>query len=236
MPDEPSRGNLDFERLSTYLKALSNPNRLELLWLLRIPTSIADLHLTPKRKEEGLSATRPMSRQAVAEHIEGLEAVGVIERLPETEGKAGLHVVHQARLFALLEEMRTLTAIRPSVRVDVNATMDSQAATAPDWVAGPKLVLVSGPWEGRVFALAGSGPWTLGRAGDAHVALTYDPYASSEQARITRSGAVFALEPALSGRNPARVNFAPLVAGKTRALRSGDVVGVGRSLLVFQDL
>lgn len=235
MPPEPNRDNLDFERLSTYLKALANPNRLELLWLLRIPTSVAELHLTPKRKEDGLQQSRPMSRQAVAEQIEVLEGVGVIERLPDEEGKVGMRVVSQPRLFALIEEMRTLTAIRPAVRVDVNRTIEDAAAETPDWAAGPKLVLASGPWEGRAFPLAGAGPWTVGRHKEHAVALTYDPYVSGDHARFVRTGATVSVESMPGARNPPRVNFAPLSAGKPRALRAGDIVVIGRSLLVYQD-
>jgi DNA-binding transcriptional ArsR family regulator len=236
MPAEPTRENLDVERLSTYLKALANPARLELLWLLRIPTASSDIVLTPRRRDESLSPSRPMSRQAVEEHLQGLEELGVVERMEDAEGKSTQRVLNQARLFALLEELRALTAIRPSVRVDVDATLASGAeAGAPDWVPGPKLVLASGPLEGRAFPLAGEGPWGIGRSRGQVVALSYDPYASAEHARIVAHGKGHALEAFAEARNACRVNFAPLAPGGRRVLRAGDIVGVGRSLLVYQD-
>lgn len=235
MPAEPSRESLDTDRLSTYLKALSNPRRLDLLRLLRVPRASADIVLSPKRRDDGLSPTRPMSRQSIEEHLASLEEVGVVDRLPDEPGRANHRVLNQARLFAVLEELRELTALRPSVRVDVDATMAAHDAPALSWPSGPKLVLVSGPWEGRTFPLAGEGPWRLGRVEGSDVALSYDPYVSSRHARLVRHEGGFALEAEAEARNPARVNFQPLRPGQPRALRSGDVLGVGRSLLVLQE-
>lgn len=234
MPQEPTRETIDFDRLSLYLKSLANPNRLELLWVLRNPAAASDIHLTPKRKDEGLSPARAISRQSVMEHLDSLEEVGVVERVADEEGKGQLRVVSQARLFAVIEELRALTAIRPSVRVDVDATLASPDGPRPEWPRGPKLVLASGPWEGRAFALQGAGPWGIGRSRAQEVSLSYDPYVSSEHARVFAHDGRLALEELSGARNACRVNFVALSKGERRALRPGDVVGVGRSLLVYQ--
>lgn len=63
---------IDFERLTAYLKALAHPARLELLWRLRIPAAASDVTIRPRRRDEGLSQERPMSRQSIMEHIEQL--------------------------------------------------------------------------------------------------------------------------------------------------------------------
>ena len=220
--------DVDFERLTQYLKALAHPARLELLWRLRIPTAPAEVVIRPRRRDEGLSPERPMSRQSIMEHVDQLEEVGVVNRVDD-----GRFVTSAQHVFAIVEDLRQLTAIETAVRVDVDATMAQARDAAAAWVAGPKLVAVGGPWEGRVFALAGAGPWTIGRAATQHVALTYDPYASGENARLHRDGATWRVEAAAGARNPVRLNFAPV--DKPRALRSGDIIGVGRSLLVFQD-
>jgi DNA-binding transcriptional ArsR family regulator len=229
------RDDIDVERLSAYLKALAHPNRLELLWLLRIPTAAADLHLRPRRRDDVLSAERAISRQAVLQHLESLEEVGVVDRLPDEPGAPQRRVLNQARLFALIEDLRALTLIRPAVRVDVDATLPQPRDAQPAWPAGPKLVLASGPWEGHTFPLGGPGPWSVGRSRSQDVSLAYDPYVSAEHARIVRGeGGALAVEPAPGARNPCQVNFAPLSKGEARVLRPGDVVGVGRSALVFQ--
>jgi DNA-binding transcriptional ArsR family regulator len=222
--------DIDFERLSSYLKALAHPARLEILYRLRIPATPGDIVVRPRRRDEGLSQERPMSRQSLMEHIEQLEAVGVVDRVP---GASNDFVTSPQHVFAIVEDMRKLSAIEPAMQVDVDATFAGVADARPSWPAGPRLVLVSGPWEGRAFALAGAGPWTVGRATGQSIALTYDPYASGECARVVREGGAVRLEPIAGARNPPQVNFTPVAAA--RALRPGDVVGVGRSLLVYQE-
>ena len=220
---------IDFERLSTYLKALAHPARLEILWRLRIPAAPGDIVVKPRRRDEGLSQERAMSRQSIMEHIEHLEGIGVVDRVPDD----GRYVTSAQHLFAIVEDMRGLSSIETSMPVDVDATMAKPGATAAAWPAGAKLVLVAGPWEGRAFPLAGAGPWTIGRASSQSVALSYDPFASAESARLVRDGTGLHVEAAAGARNPPSVNFAPIA--KPRALAPGDIVGVGRSLLVYQD-
>lgn len=235
---------IDYERLSTYLKALAHPARLEILYRLRVPSAAADIVVKPRRKDADLSAERAMSRQSILEHIEVLEGVGVVGRLPEAEGSQW--VTSAQHVFALLEDLRKLTTIEPAARVDVDATMAGAQAKGAAWAPqrseawtddirrtpGPKLVLATGPWEGRAFELKGAGPWTLGRSRSRDVALTYDPFASAENASLAKEGTRFTLTPDASARNPVRVNFRAITGSQT--LQPGDLVGIGRSMLVFQ--
>ncbi|GEM_PF-3538343 len=225
-------GDVDVERLSAHLRALAHPARLELLRLLRRPAAPAEMEVRPRRRDADLHPERAMSRQSIMDHLATLEEVGVVNRI-EADG-ATRYVTSAQRLFALVEELRSLTALEPSMRVDVEATLANGAADAPAWTPGPRLVLLGGPWEGRAFALAGAGPWTLGRSRERDVALTYDPFASAEQARIERQGATLTVRPEEGARNPTRLNFATLATGAPRPLRPGDVIGIGRSHLVFQ--
>lgn len=233
--EDLAREDIDFERLSFYLKALAHPNRLELLWMLRIPTAAADVQLRPRRRDDALSAERTISRQAVLQHLDSLEEVGVVDRLPDEGTKAQRRVVNQARLFAIVEDLRALTAIRPAVRVDVDTTMPRIEGLHEPTPPGPKLVLVGGPWQGHAFPLLGSGPWTLGRSRSRDVSLSYDPFVSAEQAVLTAEGAGRAVEELPGARNACQVSFVPLQKGERRVLRPGDVLGVGRSLLVYQE-
>lgn len=222
-------GEVDFERLSTYLKALAHPARLEILFRLRIPATPGDIVVKPRRRDEGLQQERAMSRQSIMEHIEHLEGIGAVDRVPDD----GRYVTSAQHLFAIVEDMRALSAIETSMRVDVDATMVKPGQESATWTAGPKLVLVAGPWEGRAFPLAGAGPWSIGRGSTQTVALTYDPYASAESARLVKGASGVELEAVQGARNPPLVNFAPLA--QPRVLAPGDIVGVGRSLLVYQE-
>ena len=221
----------DFERLAARLKALAHPARLEILWRLRAPATAGEIDVRPRRRDEGLQAERPMSRQSVMEHIEVLEGIGVVRRLPEPEGA---WVTSHQQVFALVEGLRELSAIEPTQRVDVDATMPGLRAIAAAPVEGPRLVLVNGPWEGRAFPLAGEGPWTLGRSRQQSVAISYDPFCSAEHAILERAEGALRLRGNPGARNPPRVNFAPLAADESRDVRAGDVVTLGRSHLVLQ--
>lgn len=232
---DPPQEDVDFERLAAHLRALSHPARLEILWRLRIPHKPVDVLVRPRRQDADLPQERAMTRQSIQAHLETLEEVGVVLRTEDPEGGGAQWVTSHQHLFALIEEMRCLTAIRPAARVDVDATLSHQPATGSSWPAGPKLVLVTGPWEGQVFPLAGAGPWTIGRSRSCDVSLSYDPFVSAEHARVERAGKTFSLETAPGARNPPRLNFEP-VPGRAspRMLEAGDVVGLGRSLLVFR--
>ncbi|MEA3199521.1 MAG: Inner rane component of cytoplasmic domain [Thermoplasmata archaeon] len=224
---------VDVDRLSGQLKALAHPARLDLLRLLRRPSAPLDVVVRPRRADPNLQAERAMSRQGVDEHLRPLLRAGVVTRV-EGEGPPR-YVTSAQRLFALVEDLRSLTALEPEMRVDVNATLAARPAEAPLWPAAPRLVLLGGPWEGRAFPLAGPGPWSVGRSRERDVALTYDPFASAEQARVERDaegGFRLVSEPA--ARNPARLNFAPLPPGEARGLRAGDIIGAGRSHLIAQ--
>lgn len=220
---------IDFERLSTYLKALAHPARLEILWRLRIPATPGDIVVKPRRRDEGLQQERAMSRQSIMEHIEHLETIGVVNHVPDEGG----YVTSAQHLFAIVEDMRALSAIEATMRVDVDSTMMKPGQETATWLPGRKLVLVAGPWEGRAFGLAGGGPWTVGRGSAQTVALTYDPYASAESARVVQEGSDLHIEAVPGARNPPHVNFVPVA--RPRILRAGDIIGVGRSLLVYQD-
>ncbi|MEA3201445.1 MAG: Inner rane component of cytoplasmic domain [Thermoplasmata archaeon] len=225
--------DVDLERLSAHLRALSHPARLELLFQLRTPRAPADVDVRPRRRDADLSAERTMSRQAISLHLDVLEESGFVNRL-DGEG-ASKFVVSAQRLFAVVEDLRGLTAIEPTMRVDVDATeAEGGAAVSPEWPRSPRLVLLGGPWEGRAFGLDGPGPWSVGRSRQNDITLEYDPFASSRSAGIAREGAAFVLSSEPQARNPARVNFTPVGRGTSVPLRPGDIVGVGRSHLVFQ--
>lgn len=232
-----TRAPIEYEKLSQYLKALANPNRLEMLDKLRFPKSAGELRLTPKRTEGAGNKARSISRQAVEEHLDILEAIGVVtKREGERDGRpVDEYAMNHARLFALVEEFRKLTLLRGASVEDPGATIDADAKAAAPWVEGPKLVLVSGPWEGRVVPLAGGhGAWTLGRKRGASVQLDYDPFVSQEHARVVRDADGWSVEDLPGSKNGTFVNFRPVPAGRTR-LRAGDVLGVGRTLMVFHD-
>lgn len=236
--------SVEYERLESYLKTLAYASRLELLAALRTPKTLDEIHLTPGASQAGENPDRPISRQAVQNHLDKLHEAGLV-RVGETDrkGKRAIHeyTLDQARLFAVCEELRKVSALEPTVALDPNATEGlPESRGAASWETGAKLVLVHGVHEGRAFALKpslthpGRG-WVIGRTADAAIALEYDPFVSLENAEVVQVGRQHRLLDLRSSRNGTFLNWRRLPVGGEATLRSGDVIGVGRSLLVFRE-
>lgn len=65
------------------------------------------------------------------------------------------------------------------------------------------------------------------------VCLDYDPYVSLENAAVARAGDGFDVSDLPQSKNGTAVNWEVLPKGGRRELRPGDLIGVGRSLLLF---
>lgn len=224
---------VDYDALAEILAALAYPTRLELMDVLRFPQSVGDVRITPRRSAPGENPDRPIARPTLLGHLEKLVETDLVRI--EGEGIRGGQRYHAnpARLFAVIEELRGL-----SLRYAGKGPMGDETEAlllpeSPDDVAGPRLVLVHGVYEGRAYALAEDGPWRLGRRKGHAVWLDYDPYVSLDNAEVRRERDGFVVEDLPGSRNGTRVNWRPLRAGEPRKLRSGDVIGIGRSLLVF---
>lgn len=229
--------------LSAVLKVLAVENRLHLLAMLREPRTIDEIMLRPGAAQAGERPERPISRVAIREHLEQLRAAGFVRvRMTQRDGRRKVQefVVDHARLFAVGEDVRTLGLMQSQVALEPEGTMPTASGQVRTLEPGPKLVLVHGVREGRAFALrpaelTGTRGWVVGRHAEAHVRLEYDPYVSSQNAEITWGPAGYLLADLPAARNGTWLNFRRLAPGATAPLESGDIVGVGRSLLVFRE-
>jgi DNA-binding transcriptional ArsR family regulator len=234
-------GPVDYANLADYLSALAYPVRLELLDKLRYPQALGDIQLSPLRASAGARPQRPASKQSIHAHLVKLiDADLVRTQRVDFEGREQLrYVVNPPKLYALTEELRRLSTMYAGrgggVGGDVTGTL--MASDLPDAVKGPRLVLVHGVYEGKAFALdAKAGPedrWILGRRRGLAVALDYDPFVSLENAVVERRGSQFVITDLPGSKNGTAVNWIPLAKGGSRALRSGDIIGLGRSRLSF---
>lgn len=232
----------DLQRLAVYLKALANPNRLALLYGLRVPTPVAQIHLHPQTVSSGENPQRSISEQAVRDHLTKLRQVGIVAvQRGERDGVVLDHYVldHQ-RLFAVVEELRRLGELRADTELAHDETLvasDGDRAAPPE---GPGLLLVRGQREGRIFPLrpadrmSGRG-WVIGRKNGLAVSLDYDPFTSGEHAEILLEGGTYRIMDLRTNRNGTLHNFEAIPRGSAAALRHGDVVSVGRTHLVFRD-
>jgi len=235
----------EFDRLAGTLGALAYGARLELLHLLRFPRLRNEIRLTPRQGPGNAAAASVMSRQAVAEHLEKLVEIGVVTESAQVDARGSReYTLNTQGLYRVMEEFRQIgTVVCAGSAAGSGVTADlAPLATMPPpgGLSGPRLVLVHGLLEGKVFPLhpedcaPGSG-WILGRKSGLPVALDYDPYASLENSEIVAEEGRYHLRDLPGSRNGTRLNWARLGKGEQVPLTSGDVVGVGRSLLVFRD-
>ncbi len=235
MPRPDRDAPLDYLSLGDTLAALGYPLRLALLDKLRFPHQLKDIRLAPHRVSRDANPERAVARQTVQAHLRLLVDEGLVHQ-EETHG-ATSYVANPARLYAITEDLRRLSLRYAGTGQGADETAPVGVAARGADVEGPRLVLVHGVYEGKAFPLtaetAREGAWTVGRRKEASVPLDYDPYVSSRNSVVERDGGGFAVRDVAGSRNGTSVNWVPLPAGGARRLRSGDVVGVGRSLLVF---
>lgn len=243
----PSRKCLvpeDLDRLEHYLKVLGSASRLGLLSQLRTPRTIDEVELEASPAQRANARPeRPISRQAVQHHMDQLVEAGLVRvREARRPGRRALYeyVTDRARLFAVTEELRRLSAVPASTRLDPTRTMGLPQRSEHAAGEGARLVLVHGAEEGRTFPLtpnrrAEPRGWVIGRASGVAVPLEYDPYVSTENAEIVRVGGSHRLLDLRTARNGTWLNWQRLDVGAETPLRTGDVIGVGRSLLLFRD-
>lgn len=239
----PSPYGIDSKRLEAYFKVLAYANRIDLLSLLREPHTLEEIRILPGPSQAGQRPQRPISRQAVSYHLEQLIQAGLVRMaLAQREGKKPLqeYEVEQANLYALVEEFRRVSTLSGVTSRRPQETVALASERREPWDEGPKLVLVHGVDEGRAFALRpenvkGQRGWIIGRRSGAHVRLNYDPYVSLENSEIVLGPSGHSVLDLRSSRNGTFLNWTRIPVGGEARLRPGDVIGVGRSLLVFRN-
>lgn len=243
--DEATPLAVNKQHLALVLEALGNENRLDLLEQLRTPRTVSEIELSPGQTREGENPDRPMSRQGIRVHLQRLSEIGVVYARKARRGGVVVdeYALNHPRIFALLEDLRSLGALQSegAELPGAEPTLEGKLPSPSSRTAQPRLTLVKGLHEGRSFPLTGptrDGPergWVIGRRSDLAVALDYDPFVSSQNSEVTLEGGAYRLHDLRSNRNGTYLNWQRLPKGGTAALTQGDVIGVGRSLLVFRE-
>lgn len=224
--------------LSAALSALAFPARILILARLREPRLLSEIVVRADREEPD-GRERPLSRQTIKSHLDKLVEAGfVLLRDTDRDGRASHeYVVNHPLLFAYSERFRELASLAPTIDPGV-ATVAGGGPGRGRTVAPPCLVLVKGLQEGRGYGLApppaGDREWVVGRRRGLDVVLDYDPFVSSENCVVAWRGGRHLVSDAPGSRNGTTLNFEPIPAGAEVPLSHGDVIGVGRSLLLFR--
>ena len=236
VPDPHRNVPVDYATLAEFLDALAYPLRLQLLDGLRFPHSLSEIRLSPHRREGGRTTDRPAARQTIQQHLDKLVDADLVQVAQPGGGRVPTYTVNAAKLYELTEQLRLLSVRYAGRGAGPDATGTMAFASPAREPTGPRLVLVHGVYEGKSFALdseaAPDERWTIGRRAGVSVSLDYDPFVSLEHAVVSRDRGHHVLAD-LGSKNGTSVNWNPLPRAGSRVLRTGDIVGAGRSLLSF---
>ncbi len=219
--------------LAASLAALGSPVRLRIIRVLRRPSALNEIEI---RSPEPDGHERPLARQGVRRHLDVLIDAGLVSvrDVHRDYGDTVEFVTNHQRMFLLSEELRALARVRPAVEPEGPTVAEGAGWSAGG--SGPRLVLVKGAEDGAAFDLAPQGAeatWVVGRRRDADVSLEYDPSVSAEHAYVRWARGAHWIEDRPSNRNGTFHNFRRLPPGGSARLAHGDLIGVGRSLLLY---
>lgn len=224
-PSGRVRLDIDFDALAADLKPLANPKRLKLLHFLTEPHYL-----------EEIASELKMARQSAQKHVDLLMDGGFLKKQQgqRDSGPVTEYLLRPQKLFTIHEEFGKLGVLEPVVEDDMltRTQLSSTTPTGRSVEDVPRLRVVHGRTLGQTYELDGDGPWMVGRDPQARVALDYDPFVSNRHAEIRREGTDFTVTDAFS-TNGTRLNWEELDKGQTVPLRHGDVVGIGKTLMVF---
>lgn len=232
---DPPTVDDDHEELALDLAALAYPARLELLKQLHVPRTLSELRVRARRGEG--AEVRPSSMQAILAHVEKLRerALVTVGRVASHGRELTTYAVDPQRLYAIVEALRAVGAQHAGRGKSADETGTLQDAPSGMDAQGPRLVVVHGWYEGHAFLLEGRGAWVLGRDPRADAAVDYDPFVSSRNSTIERTAFGYRVRDEKGSKNGTSVNWKRLPAGGARDLQHGDVIGVGKTLLVFYE-
>ncbi len=215
------------ERLAGLLAPLASPVRLKLLRFLTRPHYL-----------EEIASHLVLTRQAARKHLDQLVRIGVVDKRPGTRdtGTVVEYRVAPRAIFLVYEEFEKLGSLDPEGPDPFVRTMAEPSRRAdPRLVPGPCFHVVRGFNTGRVLRIArGPKEWVIGRDELADFCIDHDPYASNRHAEVRWEPPGFVLAD-LHSTNGTTHNWVRLARGAEANLRHGDLVGVGRTLLLFWD-
>lgn len=240
-PRVPKGGGSEksYQTLAQHLEVLASPTRLHLLHLLRTPRRLHDIRVEPSLVRSGENPERPLSRQGVARHLERMVEAGLVKRISGPDARhADTYVLNHQRVFALVNEMRNLSKLRPIATLAQGTARTVAETLARDLrlPSGPRILVAYGRDDGTVFSLQGppGSRWRIGRALSCEIRLDYDLYVSSENSVVERTPEEFVVRDLRGNRNGTWVNWRRLPPGGSERLHPGDLLSVGQSMLVFQ--
>lgn len=222
--------------LEDCLIALASPNRLELVRLLAEPKPLEAIELHPVSEDERLDHDRVLTRQAVRHHLDRLIDAGLVKRVDAPPGSG-----RSRQAFVREEAAVHAVAMLLDGLVDPTGSPGCPARPLGEIERMcPHLVLVGVSPEPLAFQLtrAGRDPprgWVIGSRPGVAVHLSTDPNVSAEHAELIPMEDGFELLDLRVADGGTYVNGIRLERGESQRVAHGDILGVSKTQLVFQD-
>lgn len=217
-----------YESLATYLKALSNARRLQVLHFLVRPRSM-----------EEIASELGVARQTAVEHVQQLVELGFVQQ-GRTRGEHGAitYSLVPQRLFHVHEMLGSLGSLTADLEEQDDFRLPTQLAPTVDKAAPreqelPRLTIVHGMRVGQTTVLGGSGPWLVGRDLHAAICLDYDPYVSARHLEVRRGPNGFEVADLYSS-NGSWLDWKRIPRGGVERLDNGGLVRAGKTLILFR--
>lgn len=220
---------VDVDALAEPLKALANPKRLALLRFLREPHYL-----------EEIASELKMSRQAAQEHVALLVEAGLLEKAAgeRPSGPVVEYRLVRQRYFSLFEDLRVLGATLPEADAEALQRTLAGPAQAPGARAEQAELLVVGGFSPGLCAPLQRGSagaaLVLGRDPASGLVLDWDLMVSNRHAEV-RPQPKGHLVVDLFSRNGTYLNGTRIPGGTPVPMRSGDLLQVGRTMVVYRD-
>ncbi|MDX1611748.1 MAG: helix-turn-helix domain-containing protein [Candidatus Thermoplasmatota archaeon] len=229
-----------------YFKALGYPNRLQLLALLQEPRTLDEIDLSPVQQAMGQDGSRQLTRQGILYHLNQLVDLGIVDVAKTSDGPRikNRYDLNRANVYGVAELLKDLALGRVeagAARPEPTPPVSHDKGLHPAEMPHPHMVLVHGLEVGRSFPLnpldlrGRERGWVIGTSQMADIPLRYDPYLEGQAAEVLHQEGSYEILDLRTSEVRTQVNWVPLERGATMRLEPGDVVGLGRSLLVFRN-
>lgn len=221
---------IDVEAVAHRLRSLASAKRLSVLRFLRSP-----------RYLEEIASELGISRQAAQEHMQQLLDVGLVEKQAGVRDSGNVvdYRLVRANLYSLVEDLRDLAAELPEIDPGDVHFRTRAGSTSAIGARGdlPEVVVVQGLEAGlaaRLHRGSATPPLLIGRDPASGLVVDWDLLVSNRHAEVRATAEGFQLVD-LYSRNGTFLNGTRLPPAMPAPLRTGDILHVGRTALVFRD-
>jgi pSer/pThr/pTyr-binding forkhead associated (FHA) protein len=179
-----------------------------------------------------LIASRTLQFRERATQGRPADILNAVQQAERPESKKPAPVPPDEPLRPIPKAAYTEPARPPLTSVEAGAVARTATDAIPSEVAGTRLCCLDGPCAGQLFDLLPR-PMSIGRASDRDIPLTADESLSRNHATIGLDSGRHTIQDEGSA-NGTFINEIPLPPRQPRALRAGDYIRLGRTIMRYE--